>query len=320
MKIYFYSILCIVWCYAVETAQPYFPSQIVFSIDDGLTLYAIDEINQRAFGNFTFGVRGRDIVYAMEHLPFAIPGTLQSKYYVQLVTGAEAYDCMYATYWKYGALNFNRFPEHWLVNSSFKVNNYMKFSYPMIHSNDSSIDEDYWYANTTCHGYPCQEIYFQKNTDIPRRLIRVIRRTEDFVRITTNFKVISMGKPDDKYFNSIPKNWYSSCRDYNLGPVICPRFVRINITQSTQLRLYLAAPPHRVNGSDTVRIRWKATECIDCVTWTPFELIFNTNNYAEEQILTITRVKNALQTFLSPFFYGGDYDYVQPDTYNIGIA
>jgi hypothetical protein len=320
MKIYLYFISFILWYYAVETAQPYFPPQIVFSPDEGLTIYAIDEINQRAFGNFTFGVTGRETVYAMEHFPYAIPGSLQSKYYVQLVTGTAAYQCMYATYWKYGAINFNRFPEHWWVNSSFKVDNYMKFSYPMIHSNDSSIDEDYWYANTTCRGHPCQEIYFQKNTEIPLRLVQVVRRAEDFVRITTNYKVISMGKPHDKYFDSIPKNWYDSCRDFNLGPVIYPRFIKINITQSAQLLVYLAAPPHRINGNDIVRIRWKATECTDCITWTPTEFIFNTNNYEAKQILTITRVKNGFQTFLIPIFYGGDYDYVQPDTYNIGIA
>ena len=45
MKTYLYFILFILWYYTVETAQPYFPPQIVFSPDDGLTIYAIDEIN-----------------------------------------------------------------------------------------------------------------------------------------------------------------------------------------------------------------------------------------------------------------------------------
>ena len=53
-----------------------------------------------------------------------------------------------------------------------------------------------------------REFIFKKIQNIPLRLIRVIRRAEDYVRITTNFKVISMGKPDDKYFDSIPKDWF----------------------------------------------------------------------------------------------------------------
>ena len=44
----------------------------------------------------------------------------------------------------------------------------------MIHSNNSSPDEDYWYANEKCEIQdgskpPCQEIYFKKNTEIPLR-------------------------------------------------------------------------------------------------------------------------------------------------------
>ena len=45
------------------------------------------------------------------------------------------------------------------------------------------IDEDYWYANVTCRIdqwriYPCEEIYFQKNTEIPLRFVQVIRRAD----------------------------------------------------------------------------------------------------------------------------------------------
>ncbi|CAF4204298.1 unnamed protein product, partial [Rotaria sp. Silwood2] len=66
------------------------------------------------------------------------------------------------------------FPLHWGNDSSYKIRNYVSFNSEMIHSNNSSEDEDYWYSNATCSTdsgdkYPCQEIYFKKNTDLPLR-------------------------------------------------------------------------------------------------------------------------------------------------------
>ena len=83
----------------------------------------------------------------------------------------------------------------------------------------------------------------------------------DYVQVTTNYKVISMGKPDDKYFDSIPKDWSSTCRDVNLGLLYYPRLSKINLNQSAKIHVSLAAPPHRINGNDTVSIQWKSTEC-----------------------------------------------------------
>ncbi len=76
----------------------------------------------------------------------------------------------------------------------------------MIHSNKDTGDEDYWYANETCQIYtseifPCQEIYFKKNTDIPLRSAEVVRRNWDLFHEITEYNLISIGKPDEKLFN-----------------------------------------------------------------------------------------------------------------------
>ncbi len=97
----------------------------------------------------------------------------------------------------------------------------------MIHSKNTSQDEDYWYSNLICQfngteSYPCEEIYFKKNTQIPLRFVQVIRRRWDTIRLIQSYKVISMGKPDEKYFDSIPKNWSVACRDANLGLLYHP--------------------------------------------------------------------------------------------------
>ncbi|CAF4227309.1 unnamed protein product, partial [Adineta steineri] len=46
-------------------AQPYFPGQIVFSPDNGQTIFAIDEINQRASKTIDYGDQGRQTSYEM---------------------------------------------------------------------------------------------------------------------------------------------------------------------------------------------------------------------------------------------------------------
>jgi len=244
---------------------------------------------------------------------------------VQLIIDSIPFGCYYGTYWKYGGNIINLFPPHWWVNrTSFKVDNYLKFIYEMIHSNDSSINEDYWYANVTCQvdsgkNYPCEEIYFEKNTQIPLRSTRVVRQGWKVVRQTTNYKIISMGKPDEKYFDSIPSNWTSICRDVMLGLLYYPQITKIDLNQSTQVQVWLITPPHRINGNDTVTIQWKPSECNDCFTWTPKQLSFNIDNFQERQILKITRVKDGSPTYLIPVFNGGGFDNVSAETYSIII-
>ncbi|CAF0960564.1 unnamed protein product [Rotaria sordida] len=326
LKIYLYLISFILCYYLGECdPQPYFPPQIVFSPDSGRTIIAVDEINQRAYNTLGYGSTGRETTYVMKHFPYAIPDSPQSKYYVQLLIDSPPLGCMYGTYWKYGGNVFNSFPSHWWVNrTSFHVENYIKFKYEMIHSDSSSQGEDYWYANVTCQvdsgaTYPCEEIYFQKNTQIPLRFTQVIRQGWRIVQTITNYQVISMGKPDEKYFDSIPSNWTSICRDVMLGLLYYPQISKIILKQSTQVQIWLITPPHRINGNDTVRIQWKPTECNDCFIWTPEELVFNEKNFQERQTLTITRVKDGPKTTLIPIFNGGGFDLVTPDIYPIYI-
>ncbi|CAF5016709.1 unnamed protein product, partial [Rotaria sp. Silwood1] len=105
--------------------QPFFPPQIVFSPNDGRTIIAIDEVNQRAYQSLQYGATGETTSYVMKHFPNAIPDSPQSKYYVQLIIDSVPFGCMYGTYWKYGGNIINMFPSHWWVNrTSFKVDNY----------------------------------------------------------------------------------------------------------------------------------------------------------------------------------------------------
>jgi hypothetical protein len=305
--------------------QPYFPRQIVFSPDNGTTIFAIDEINQRAYKILNYNSTRQDTSYVEQHFPYAVSDSPQSKYYVQLLIESPNLGCQYGTYWKYGGNNFNTFPARWWSTlNSFEIKTYLEFNHEMIHSNDSSVDEDHWYSNITCQPdsgeiVPCQQIYLKKNTQIPLRFVEVVRRGWNLIQITTNYKVISVGKPDEKYFDSIPKNWSVACRDTNLGLLYYPQMTKINLTQNAEFHIYLAAPPHRVNGNDTVTIQWKASECSDCFTWTPKQLSFNIENFQERQTLTITRIKNAPTTNLIPIFNGGGFDFVTPEAYPIII-
>jgi len=128
-----------------------------------------------------------------------------------------------------------------------------------------------------------------------------------------------MGKPDDKYFDSIPKNWTRTCRDVMLGLLYYPQTSKIILNQSTQVEIWLITPPHRINGNDTVIIQWKPTACTDCFTWTPKQLSFNIENFQERQTLTITRVKDGPKSTLIPVFYGGGFDVVPAEIYPIYI-
>ncbi|CAF1304929.1 unnamed protein product [Rotaria sp. Silwood1] len=320
MKMYLYLISFILYYYSVEcSSQPYFPPQIVFSPDGGKTIIAIDEINQRAYIS-----TGGETAFVMKHFPYAIPDSPQSKYYVQLLVVHPSNWCAYGTYWKYGGNIYNSFPSDWVNGTSFEIKNYMKFTYNMIHSNDSSIDEDYWYSDVTCkvqtgETYPCEEIYFKKNTQIPLRLSRVVRQGWNIVKATYPYTIISMGKPDDKYFNSLPKNWSFICQDTMLGLLHYPQTAKVNLNESVEVEIWLPTPPHRINGNDTVIIQWKLRECTDCFTWTPKQLSFNTENFQERQILKITRVKDGSQTNLVPVFNGGGFDNALAEVYSIII-
>jgi len=194
----------------------------------------------------------------------------------------------------------------------------------MIHSTNSSEDEDHWYSNATCRPdsgeiVPCEEIYFKKNTDIPLRLVYMVRRGWNVVRETINYTIISIGKLDEKYFDAIPKNWSLICRDVMLGLYYNPQTINISLHESVKVQIWLPTPPHRINGNDTVSIQWNPSECKDCFIISPNELIFNIDNFQERQHLTITRVKNGPKTTLIPNFNGGGFDLVPVENYPIYI-
>ena len=324
MKIALYLISFILCYHASDCVQPYFPSQIVFSPDNGLTTIAIDEINQRAYQKVASSSPASITSYVMKHFPYAIPDSPQSKYYVQLLVEYPPLNCLYGTYWTYGGSIYDSFPSHWSNGTSFEIKNYMEFYFPMIYSNGSSPDEDYWHSNITCRTdsgqtYPCEEIYFKKNTEIPLRLTRVGRAGWTVRQFTTVYKVISTGEPDEKYFDSIPQEWPSVCRDTNLGILYYPQTSKIDLKQSSQVQVWLTTPPHRINGNDSLEIQWKPTDCIDCFTWTTKQLIFHSENFHEKQTLTITRVKDGPKTTLIPSFNGGGFDVVSTQLYPIYI-
>ena len=168
--------------YEVRCAQPYFPPQITFSTYENKAIYAIDELNQQAYRSYVIDSTLTEYSFAMQPFPFAIPDSPESKYYVQLKLDSPSNICNYGTYWKYGDYLGSAFPSHWNFNdSSFKIDNFVNFRYEMIHSNNNTGDEDYWYANEICETdtgekFPCQEIYFKKNTEILLRTAQVIRR------------------------------------------------------------------------------------------------------------------------------------------------
>ncbi len=54
--------------------QPYFPPQIIFSPNNGVTTIAVDEINQRAYQTITLSSYARETSYVMKHFPNATSG------------------------------------------------------------------------------------------------------------------------------------------------------------------------------------------------------------------------------------------------------
>ncbi|CAF0773672.1 unnamed protein product [Adineta ricciae] len=325
MKLYLSLIFLVLYNdYCIECVQPYFPGQIVFSPNNGQMIYGIDEVNQQAFTIMKYGATGVENGFAMKQFPYSTPDSPQAKYYVQLILDSAPLGCMYGTYWKYGGNSYNLFPSHWVNGTSFTIGNYFSFKYEMIPSTNASRDEDYWFAKQTCEVdggqvYPCQEIFFKKGTDIPLRSTQVVRRGWAVFKEITNYQIISMGKPDEKYFQSIPRNWSRACRDVNLGLLYYPQTSKIDVQQSSQVQIWLTTPPHRINGSDTVTVQWKSMNCEDCLSWTPSELSFNGRNFNEKQTLTITRVKAGEKTTLQPIFTGGGFDLVLPQLYPIYV-
>jgi hypothetical protein len=319
-------VLVFLWQYSIECIQPYFPSQIVFSYDNNRTRIAIDEINQRAYISMNVGATASETSYAMKHFPYALPDSPQSKYYVQLLVDTAPLGCMYGTYWTHGGNLFNSFPSHWLNGSSFEIKNYMEFNYNLIHSNDTStMDDDYWYADVTCDAddgksYPCEEIYFKKNTDIPLRSTHVVRRGWTVSQVTTYYQILSMGEPDRKYFDSIPTNWSLACRDVMLGIYLNPSSTTIAINQSSSVEIWLPTAPHRIDDNDTVTIRWQQTgSCTDCLSLTPEQLEFNGENFQVKQTLTITRHRSSSSVSLIPRFSGGGFDVVPTSIFPIYV-
>jgi hypothetical protein len=128
-----------------------------------------------------------------------------------------------------------------------------------------------------------------------------------------------MGKPDEKYFDSIPKNWSVICRDVMLGLLYYPETSKIDLSQSAKVQVWLTTPPHQINGNYTVDIQWKSPDCSDCFAWTPKQLSFNSENFQEKQTFTITRVKNGPKAALIPIFNGAGFDLVSPDIYLVYI-
>jgi hypothetical protein len=123
----------------------------------------------------------------------------------------------------------------------------------MVHSTNSSIDEDYWYANEACRFESgetslCQKTYLKKNTQVPLRSTEVVRHKRQVIQAVTNYQIISMGKPDEKYFGSIPKNWSVTCLDVNLDLLYYREITTIGLNQSTNIHISLSVLPHRING------------------------------------------------------------------------
>lgn len=324
MKLYLYLISFVLWFDCSQCEQPYFPQQIVFSVNN-LTIYGIDEINQRAFTTYPYSARSMQNGFVMKNFTYAQPDSPQSKYYVLLsdVTSSLG-TCQYETYWEYGGSVYDIFPFYWRNGTSYEIKNYLKFDYEMIHSSNSSDDEDYWYSNKDCRGgdkqiYPCQEIYFKKNTEIPLRYTEVNPLSKLKPQVIRNFTIISMGKPDEKYFDLIPKNWTVACRDANLELLLNPDSLQIENQHSSIVQLWLSTPPHRINGNDTVTLQWKIDGCNDCVTWTPKQIIFTDQNFHEKQNLTITRVKDGISTLFRADIHGGGFDNFATYIYQIYV-
>ncbi|CAF3925941.1 unnamed protein product [Rotaria sp. Silwood2] len=328
-KIFLYFIVFVVWDLTVESVQPYFPPQITFIKEEPVDhyLFAIDEINQRAYRWQRVDSDDQLYSYAMQNFPYTTPDSPESKNYVQLDVYEPVY-CVYTAMWKYGSGMHDSFPEHWYYNgSSFKIGNYMQFSSKMIHAINSSKNEDHWYSEEKCSletgdVYPCEEIFFKKNTDIPLRYIFVEGHGYFATRVIENYKIISIGKPSDKLFSKIPKNWMNNCTDLNLGlDFLLPSSPIIKLNESVTVKIRLTSPPHRINENDTMTLQWQvdktSSECQDCLKWESKQFYFNIDNFHHYQTMIVTRVKDGSETTIRPIMNGGGYDKVRSDVYRL---
>jgi hypothetical protein len=73
MKIYLYLISFFLLNSLAKCAQPFFPTQIIFSPDNGTTIFAIDELNQRAYKSVGDGPKSSETAYALKHIKYSIP-------------------------------------------------------------------------------------------------------------------------------------------------------------------------------------------------------------------------------------------------------
>ncbi|CAF1441461.1 unnamed protein product [Adineta ricciae] len=317
MKIFVCFLIFIFAQQFVNSVQPYFPKQVIFSPDNNQTIIAIDGINQRAYLKLNVSSDDTDIAYVMQHIPYAKSGSAQAKHYVQLILNKHKGNtqCSYLTYWEYSSNAFGLFPSHWGNDSSYRITNYLNFNYRMIYSTNASTNEDYWYSNETCRVdtgevYRCQDIYFRKNTNIPIRYSEVVQVDSETIRRVQNYTIYSIERPSDAYFKSIPKNWSDICRDGDLGISYNPDHIKLKLNKTAKVEVWLPAPPHATQSNDTVVIYWEALVCTHCFRWTPTQLIFNSTNFNKRQLLTITRVEDSEEILLIPFCSGGGYDKV----------
>ncbi|UJR19682.1 hypothetical protein I4U23_022816 [Adineta vaga] len=328
-KMLLYVILFVLWNMRVECSQPYFPPQITFTTNDSTNtyLFAVDEINQRAYHWHLIDSDDQSYAYAMQHFPYATPDSPESKNYVILEIYKPVY-CVYTSVWKHGSAIHGSFPEHWYYNmDTFKIANYMEFSSKMIHKTNSSKDEDHWYSEQNCtlestgETYPCEEIFFKKDTDIPLRYIFVEGTGFFALRVTINYKIISIGKPDDKLFETIPRNWMNNCTDLNLALDFILSSPIIKLNESAIVKIRLTSPPHRIDGNDTMTLQWQvdktSSQCQDCLKWEPKQFHFNIKNFDQYQTMIVTRVKNGFETTIRPIMNGGGYNKTRADDYSL---
>ena len=319
------SLLFFSWLTQTETAQPYFPSQITFIKEEAGRnyTYAIDEINQRAYYTQTVDFPDQLHVYAMKHIPYTTPDSPQSKYYVMLEVYQKEF-CQYTTAWQYGGVTEEYLPSHWFDEGKLQIGNYVMYAYEMIHSHTNASNEDYWYSSVNCtldsgDPWPCEEMFFKKDTDIPLRYRYIVDTPMQNYQFTHTYHIISIGKPDDRLFQTIPQNWMDNCTDLNLGLDFDYPTATVHLHESIVVGIRLLSPPHRVNGNDTMILRWEVykdhSDCIDCITWEPKEFYFNIENFHQFQNLTVTRVKNGPQTTIRPLKQGGEYEKLRPFDY-----
>ncbi|CAF1168263.1 unnamed protein product [Rotaria sp. Silwood1] len=312
----------------VHCAQPYFPPQVTFTSEDRTAVYAIDEFNQLAhviYGNLSPEPLNH---YLMKNTPFPIPDSPQAKHYVHLSSNSSSPDhCYYETAWKYGSRFSTWFSLHWYHNrASVTIGNFVNFNSKMIHSTNETILEDYWYSEEKCKidigkYYPCEEIYFTKNTDLPLKTVRIgVDDHRKIASITTKYTILSVGKPDETSLIPYPKDWAYACADFALGLSRDPESSMIPLNESGTVNIWLNTPSHRINENDTVIVEWERTncECSDCISWTPERLVFNIENFNQPQKLTITRFKQGTECIV-PILTGGAYDQLSSPQYRITI-